>query len=124
MRTFIANFATRRYLALALALGVMALMWLPVMDPFPELELWYEDKWEHLSIYFLLTSTLYWALPRRFYGAWAVALAVAAYSLVLETGQIFLPFRGFEWFDLLANTTGCVLSWLVFRRVASRWKTA
>lgn len=98
--------------ALAASLGVMLLMWMPVADPFPEIQLWYEDKWEHLLVYGILTYLWFRAglSPIR------AAVGVACWSIILEFGQLWFPYRSFDLFDIAANTLGCALMLLVLRR--------
>lgn len=98
--------------ALAASLGLMLLMWLPVADPFPDIQLWYEDKWEHMLVYAVLTYLWFRAglSPIR------AALGAACWSVFLELGQLWFPYRSFDLFDIAANTVGCVLMLLILRR--------
>ncbi len=109
------NSAWRNRLDLALAVaasaGVLLLMWLPVVDPFPEIVLWYEDKWQHLLIYAVLTFL--WI--RAGLSPPVAALSVACWSAFLEAGQLLVPYRSFDLLDLLANGLGCLLVVLLLR---------
>lgn len=42
--------------------------------------------------------------------AFAIGLGFAT-AITLEIGQLYVPGRSFEWFDLVANTTGALLGW-------------
>lgn len=92
----------RRVVAVLASLALMPLMWLPVIDPFPDLAFSYADKWQHALVYAVLTVLWFLAGMVPF-----MAAAVAAgWSLILECGQLALPYRGFEWLDLAANGVG------------------
>lgn len=106
--------------SLLCSVAMLLLMWMPVSDPLPEIEFWYEDKWQHLLAYFLLTMIWYWAISRRWNRGVTVAIAVTCYSVFLESGQLFIPYRGFELLDLLANFLGCMLAWAVALRFSRR----
>ncbi len=105
-----------RMLAYSATLVVMLLMWLPVADPLPEIELWYEDKWEHLVVYGLLT----WLWFRAGLAAPRAALVVGCCSIAFELGQLLVPYRSFDLLDLVANGVGCVLVMLLLRRTSFR----
>lgn len=98
-------------IAVMASLGVVLLMWLPVVDPLPEIELWYEDKWQHALTYALL-SGIWFIAGLRPAGA---ALLAAFLSVLLECGQYFIPYRGFELLDLAANFTGCLIAYASLR---------
>lgn len=40
--------------------------------------------------------------------AWLLIIGCIAFSLIIEVAQMFIPNRGFEWPDLLANSLGVV----------------
>lgn len=42
--------------------------------------------------------------------AFAIGLGFAT-AITLEIGQLYAPGRSFEWFDLVANTSGASLGW-------------
>ncbi|NVK21386.1 MAG: VanZ family protein [Kangiellaceae bacterium] len=44
---------------------------------------------------------------------WQIALGCIVFSLVIEVLQQFIPNRGFEWQDLLANSLGVVSGVLI-----------
>ncbi len=98
-------------LAIAASAAVMLLMWLPVVDPFPEIVLWYEDKWQHMLTYALLTFLWFRAglTPIK------AALSTVVWSAFLEAGQTLVPYRSFDVLDLVANVLGCLLVLLLLR---------
>lgn len=48
--------------------------------------------------------------------AFVIGLGFAT-AITLEIGQLYVPGRSFEWFDLVANTTGALLGWWVAVRI-------
>lgn len=93
-----------RAVAVLASLALVPLMWLPVIDPFPEVTLWYADKWQHALVYAALTGL--WFLAGQ--GPVVAATVATGWSLILECGQLLLPYRGFEWLDLAANGVGAM----------------
>lgn len=52
-------------------------------------------------------------------GRWrpfAIGMGFAT-AIALEFGQAYVPGRSFEWFDLVANTSGALLAWWVAARI-------
>lgn len=45
--------------------------------------------------------------------AWLLIIACIVFSLGIEVAQMFIPNRGFEWQDLLANSLGVICGVLV-----------
>ena len=87
--------------------------------PLPQLGLGFEDKVAHFFAFALLSLLVYIALTRptpiiKRPHFWAVVLATL-YALSDEWHQGSVPWRFFEWADLLADFAGIVLAqWLVF----------
>jgi len=84
--------------------------WLP---PFPG-----ADKLAHLGIYGLFALLAHWAIPPprrqpRIRALTAVG-AIAGFGLLMEILQASLTgdTRGFEWWDVAANTVGAAGGWL------------
>lgn len=64
-----------------------------------------------------------WAVAkewRRLWGALAALVGAAAFSSLLEFLQVFLPTRTAEWWDVIANSIGTVLGFLIFQIVGER----
>lgn len=99
----------RAWLALwVLALVVVAVGSLLPPSALPEAPR-VSDKLVHVAMYFVLMAAAVqlFASPRALLG---VAVALAAYGLLLEVAQHTLTTtRMFEWGDVLANTLGVVL---------------
>jgi len=49
-----------------------------------------------------------------------VAGFLFGWGILMEIGQIFVPMRSPEFADLLANLSGILLAWLVFRFSSKR----
>ena len=101
-----------RYIPSVVALAaVVALSLLPIGPPQLLRGMSLLDKWTHLIMYGALSSVL--LIDRRLNGAkmqWIlVTILVAALGALLEVGQYFLPYRTFEWLDMLANALGAIL---------------
>ena len=84
------------------------------------------DKVVHIGLFTMLVFL--WCLPMqsRFHEKrqlnkahlW-VALAFAAYGIVIEFIQRdFIPYRSFDFFDIVADVVGCVIGWIAARKLA------
>jgi len=69
------------------------------------------DKALHFVGYFGLGFLARMGSERR--PAWLLIIACIAFSLAIEIAQMFIPNRGFEWQDLLANSLGVICGVLV-----------
>ena len=104
---------------------LIAVLSLTPLEHMPEYELWLDygtDEFFHAFFYAALVlinivgfskQTQYSRL--RLYPL-RNSLAIAfVFGLVIEILQtIFVPLRGFEWLDLVANGVGCLLGWFAF----------
>lgn len=85
------------------------------------LELLSFDKFVHASIFFVLQ--LLWMLVyddrgKLAHGYYLVALGSIAYGGLLEIMQATLfSQRSADWFDFLANSFGCVMALVFFRKI-------
>jgi VanZ family protein len=66
------------------------------------------DKLQHLAAYALL-ALLAMLSYRPLRWALAAAVAMVALGIAIELVQYLLPWRLFEWLDILANTAGVAL---------------
>ena len=106
-----------RYFKLWLSIGclmVLAVLYLSLTPAPPEINIEFEylDKVEHFSAYFIL---MFWfaqlyktSRVRLFYVFFFVSMGV-----ILEILQGLGGIRFFEYSDMLANTSGIVLAWLI-----------
>ncbi|RDX37507.1 VanZ family protein [Kangiella sp. HD9-110m-PIT-SAG07] len=69
------------------------------------------DKALHFVGYFGLGFLARMGSTKR--PAWLLIIACIAFSLVVEIAQMFIPNRGFEWQDLVANGLGVVCGVLI-----------
>lgn len=101
-------------LAFVVAILVLALM--PLAGPPLPLG---DDKLAHVLAFTFLSA---WFLgvfrPAR---AWQVAVALAAYGLLIEYLQSFTPYRSAEMYDVLADFTGIAVGWLLARTGLGNW---
>lgn len=82
------------------------------------------DKVVHAVLYGVLGALVYWAraadrkAPPR--AGWA--LGAMGYGVLMEVLQLTLSgaSRGFSWGDILANTVGIAVGWLVMRWLLGR----
>lgn len=70
------------------------------------------DHLLHASLYIPCALFLMDPLHRRWWLVWLCAVAI---GLLTEGGQYLLPYRGYDVNDLIANTLGATLGWLVLR---------
>ena len=60
----------------------------------------------HLFAYLILTILGYFAYPHR---KFIIFSFVSLYSVFMEIVQIFIPYRSFNYWDIVANFTGILL---------------
>ena len=85
------------------------------------LELISFDKFVHAFIYFVMTSLLF-LMTIRYKKSAAVLVSYCllsfAYGIVIEVLQAFVfSHRSADYLDVIANSTGCVISVMCFKRI-------
>lgn len=95
----------------------------------PKFDLLASDKLGHAAAYCLLAWLMLYGLSRTTpatTGLGLVVLAFAAgYGALMEYVQFaFFPDRHFEYDDMLANTLGALIGWLLFARLTHRQSRA
>ena len=82
----------------------------------------YFDKWVHIGLFGVLM--LLWGYPffktniGSIYPFIIIAICVISYGVIMEFVQKFFVFeRSFDFFDMLADSAGCLLAlwWLTYR---------
>ncbi|WP_370306272.1 VanZ family protein [Sinimarinibacterium flocculans] len=86
------------------AVGASALVPVPQTPELPG----YTDKLVHLGCYLVL-GLLAVLGQRHARGRLAASLAMVVFGVVIELVQNRLPWRSFEWADIVANTIGVVV---------------
>lgn len=86
--------------------------------PFP-----HADKLVHFFLYAIPGA--WFAMFRKGDGL-IIVLLLTAYGSCLEVAQEFVPRRGFDWLDILANASGAVIGTVIIRsfRNFSSWSQA
>lgn len=70
----------------------------------------YFDKIGHISSFFILTGLTYLAFRPH----WVIIFSImAGYGILIEVIQYFIPYRGAEVADVIADLSGVVLFYLV-----------
>lgn len=116
IEVFVLSFSTsrvlkRKYLpALLWSVVILILCLMPKSD-LPETPLFnipYFDKWVHVVLFFVLSLTLLFAIPSRF---WIVILIGIGYGAFIEILQLIIPTgRTAEWIDLFADGFGATFA--------------
>lgn len=106
------NVTVRRRLSVVYFICLLLLMWLPLgnvsLDNFVfGIRL---DHIMHASVYLPCTVFLMDSPKLKSWRIWLVAILI---SLLTESVQYLLPYRGFDINDLMANFLGVTLGWLV-----------
>lgn len=68
------------------------------------------DKLAHLLMFFGLATTLHFAFSPRIWVAFAV---LGLYGGIIEWVQFYIPGRGAEWLDLVADLLGIALFYVI-----------
>lgn len=120
-----------KYLIPAL-LWLSVITWLSVMPnlQLPTVKFFAPDKLGHAGAYGLLSCLLLYGFTRLQAAKGAglgaretggILAFAAAYGVLMEFVQYaFVPGRYYEYGDMLANATGALLGWLVFRLFSRR----
>lgn len=66
------------------------------------------DKLMHFIVFAMLAMAAYLSWPHKPFFPW-IAVALTGYGAIIEVVQFFLPWRGAEWLDLLADTAGVIV---------------
>jgi VanZ family protein len=76
------------------------------------------DKWVHIGLFALLTFLWCRAMPQYVVKTFLfVATACLLYGIAMEFVQgNWIPNRGFEVWDIIADATGCLIGFVFSRR--------
>ncbi|MBQ9418396.1 MAG: VanZ family protein [Bacteroidales bacterium] len=103
----------RRWMRMAYFLLLAFFMWAPVGGMGVHLDHYFlgirTDRWLHALAFLPCVGMLYGVVRRRGW-LWVAALGI---GVLAECVQAVLPWRGFDWGDMLANATGVSLGWVV-----------
>ena len=91
-----------RLLALLTLILVLFPSFSPIQNEGPVL-----DKVNHVLAFFVLSVQLHGSLPDRNFG-WLPVLMLTVLGIMIETVQMFIPFRFSSFADVIANETGIV----------------
>ena len=102
---------TLRRITIAYFIVLVLAMWLPLGGvPLNRMVLGFRlDHVFHCAIYMLCAPAWAILLPRWHKAVWLL-LAV---GFGLEMVQYWLPYRGFDLTDMIANATGALIGWIV-----------
>lgn len=114
-----ANFL--KWICIAYSIGITVLLLFPATNV-PKIEVPAFDKVGHLVVFALLVVV--WALYRQSRNLttdvkiWKVLLGAFVYGIIIEALQgLFLVSRTADGWDLLANSIGILLGWLIFYQI-------
>ena len=100
-------------------------------DGMPKIEVKQADKYFHGTAYFFLTATwmlaFYFQLKFRKWSSYVLlVVCIIIFGTIIEVLQMTLTdYRSFDVFDILANSTGAILFFVVYlisKRIFSRFK--
>ncbi|MBR2200596.1 MAG: VanZ family protein [Bacteroidales bacterium] len=104
------NFLKKYKLSIIWALIMLLATTMKPGDEMPKIEIPYMDKIVHFGIFGVLGFLITYEKRR----ADLLTLALcAAFGAAIEVIQSFLPWRSFEWADMLADTLGALAGLLV-----------
>jgi len=117
---------SRFLLAFAIA-STLAIIYLSLSDisSLPKLEVQFEDKIYHIVAYFSLNSVWLLAITalKSKHSKYDVliSLGIIGFGIVIELFQeILTDYRTFDNYDILANSLGVIISFLVFLSLKKR----
>jgi VanZ family protein len=92
------------------------------------IEIGFLDKLVHLSIYGVLSFLFVvglkkqyaWPVIRFNAGYYAVGLSIV-YGILMEFIQYFIPDRGYDYKDMIANAVGSILGYVLFTLIYKRF---
>lgn len=102
----------------AYAIAIATLSLTPAQE-MPRVNLW--DKLQHFFAYFVFMVLAY-PIADRFSHKLMLAVAVTAYSGLMEFGQALSPGRSPSAQDLVANSLGVFAALLVLEVIAAMWR--
>ena len=76
----------------------------------------YGDKIAHAILYGIMGYLLNYGLNEKQWFRMEIgSLIVFAFAFVEEVSQLYFPSRSFDWFDLLADAVGIVVTSVIYR---------
>jgi VanZ family protein len=100
------------WLWLGLGLALVATVWFLSLTPHPpSVDIQNGDKYGHLFAYASLMLWFGWLYPPRVH--WRVALLFVLQGLLLELLQGLSGYRYADVYDMLANSLGVAIGWLL-----------
>jgi VanZ family protein len=104
------NFLKKYHLSIIWAVIMLLATTMKSGDEMPEIDIPYMDKIVHFGIFGVLGFLITYEKRR----ADILTLGLCAlYGAIIEVIQLFLPWRSFEWADMLADTLGALAGILV-----------
>jgi len=89
---------------------VVAILYLSLMPSPPKVEE-ISDKWQHAFAYALLMSWFVQLVQRR----WLAAICLVVMGVGVEFVQGWSGLRYYEEMDMVANSAGVLIGWLMYR---------
>jgi VanZ family protein len=115
--------AKKKYALLIASLYFLISVYLLTLpgSEFPQVS-WFDkipmfDKWVHIGLFGILVFL--WCRVVRFEKRifLTVAICCLAYGILIEFVQhFFIPYRGFELWDIVADAIGCMLGYIIAQR--------
>jgi VanZ family protein len=99
-----------------IALLIVYASWMPIKS---SLAINTNDKFLHFITYFIFTVYILSVCRQRFVISSMILITI--FSLCVEFGQSYLPYRSFEAFDILANIIGISFGFLMSFRFSNDW---
>ncbi|WP_022957429.1 VanZ family protein [Spongiibacter tropicus] len=109
----------QKILVLSSYAAVIAALSLTPAKEMPTVDLW--DKLQHFFAYFVFMVLAY-PVADRLSHKLMLAIAVMAYSALMEFGQSLSPGRSPSGHDLVANSLGVIAALLALELIAALWR--
>lgn len=106
------------FIAIGLTILIAYLSLTSLQDKIPKLDFGYFDKIAHLSAYSLLTWSWFLSIIKQKVGiarSLLIGILISIYGIVIEVIQgNYTPDREADIYDVLANTIGVILGFVLF----------
>ena len=105
----------RSLLGIAIVVTIAIILLSTLKISAPPIDFNYADKVQHLIAYFTLSFCWLLALKNKGIKTGIILIMCILLGVFLEFYQGTLPYRSFEYLDMIANTLGVIIGYILFK---------